>query len=107
MPFDLSAWLDIGTSLAAIQEDHRLRRSGDTANPSFAFHAKRQSIAAHPVACGPRFRALQSAVYGMAGLDGRTLVPVGAILLAVAAAASLIPALGVTRLNPANTLRDE
>jgi len=28
-------------------------------------------------------------------------------LLAVAAAASLIPALGVTRLNPANTLRDE
>jgi ABC-type lipoprotein release transport system permease subunit len=43
----------------------------------------------------------------MAGLDGRTLVLVGAILLAVAAAASLIPALGVTRLNPANTLRDE
>jgi predicted permease len=51
--------------------------------------------------------ALASAVFGIADVDGPTLALVGATLLGVAAAASLIPALAITRLNPANTLRDE
>ncbi len=51
--------------------------------------------------------ALQSAVYGIADLDAHTLAVIGGALLAVAAAASVIPALAIARLNPANTLRDE
>jgi ABC-type lipoprotein release transport system permease subunit len=46
-------------------------------------------------------------VNGIADLDARTLALIGGALLAVAAAASLIPALAIARLNPANTLRDE
>jgi ABC-type antimicrobial peptide transport system permease subunit len=52
-------------------------------------------------------QALQSAVYGIADLDARTLSLVGTALLIVAAAASVIPALAIARLNPANTLREE
>lgn len=51
--------------------------------------------------------ALRKAVYGLSTLDPWTFVAVGGVLLAVAAAASFLPALEITRLNPASTLRDE
>jgi predicted permease len=52
-------------------------------------------------------RALRSQVYSLANLDVATLAGVAAALLLVAAAASTIPALRMTRLNPASTLHDE
>lgn len=52
-------------------------------------------------------RAVRSAVYGVATLDPATFAAVAAILLGVATAASFLPALKMTRLNPASTLRDE
>lgn len=52
-------------------------------------------------------RALQSVLYGVSALDTPTFAGVAAMLLLAALAASLIPALRVTRLNPASTLRNE
>ncbi len=52
-------------------------------------------------------RVLQHLIWGVRAGDPLTFVAAGAGLLAVAAAASFIPALRVTRLNPADTLRHE
>jgi predicted permease len=52
-------------------------------------------------------RFLRSVVYGLPVMDPATFATVAAVLLLVATAASLIPALRMLRLNPASTLRDE
>ncbi|MCP5119249.1 MAG: FtsX-like permease family protein [bacterium] len=56
------------------------------------------------LATAPLLRAF---VWGVSPTDPATLFGVGAVLLLVAAAASFVPALRVTRLNPAETLREE
>ena len=51
-------------------------------------------------------RTLQNFVYGVSTLDPATFVVVAALLLLVAAVASLVPALRAVRLNPTSALRD-
>ena len=59
------------------------------------------------VACGVVCtRALQNYVYGVSTLDPVTFVSVGALLIAVAAVASLVPAIRAVRLNPTTALRE-
>jgi ABC-type antimicrobial peptide transport system permease subunit len=50
---------------------------------------------------------LQAFVYGISTSDPLTFAGVAALLLLTAAAASLIPALRIARLDPAQTLRQE
>ncbi len=52
-------------------------------------------------------RILRRLVFGVKATDPATFVSVGLVLLLVAAAASLFPALRLLRLNPSQTLRDE
>jgi putative ABC transport system permease protein len=52
-------------------------------------------------------QVLQSLVWGVRPTDPLTFAAVALLLLAVAATASLIPALRIARLNPAETLRQE
>jgi hypothetical protein len=52
-------------------------------------------------------QVLQSLVWGVRPTDPPTFAAVALLLLAVAATASLIPALRIARLNPAETLRQE
>jgi predicted permease len=52
-------------------------------------------------------RVLEHLVWGVKTTDPATYLGVAAGILLVAAAASLVPALRITRLNPAETLRDE
>ena len=51
-------------------------------------------------------RVLKSAIYGIHDLDPVTLTLVPLLLIALAAAASIIPSLRVTRIDPAQTLRE-
>ena len=46
-------------------------------------------------------------IWGVSPTDPATFVGVAALFVLVAAAASLLPAWRITRLNPANTLRSE
>jgi len=64
-------------------------------------------VAAGSVLAGFASRILGHVVWGVRPGDPLTFVAVGVGLLAVAAAASFLPALRVTRLNPAETLRQE
>jgi predicted permease len=52
-------------------------------------------------------RAMRSAIYGVRPTDPVTLTVVAFMLLAVAGVASLLPALRITRIDPAATLRAE
>ncbi len=52
-------------------------------------------------------RVMKSAIYGVGTYDPVTLVSVPLLLLAIAAAASLLPALRIARIDPAETLRVE
>ncbi len=52
-------------------------------------------------------RLMKHLVWNVSTLDGATYASVAAGLLVVAGIASLIPALRITRLNPADTLREE
>jgi hypothetical protein len=52
-------------------------------------------------------RVMKSAIYGVETYDPVTLVSVPLLLLAIAAAASVLPALRIARINPAETLRAE
>ncbi|MGA8108409.1 MAG: ADOP family duplicated permease, partial [Acidobacteriaceae bacterium] len=52
-------------------------------------------------------RVMKSAVYGVGTYDPLTLVAVPMVLLAIAAAASLLPALRIAKIDPAETLRSE
>jgi len=52
-------------------------------------------------------RVLRHMIWGVTTTDPRTYLTVAVALLAVAAAASLVPALRITHLNPADTLRQE
>jgi ABC-type antimicrobial peptide transport system permease subunit len=52
-------------------------------------------------------RLLKSMIWGVTATDPVTFLCVAALLVAIAAAASLIPALRLTRLDPAETLRQE
>jgi ABC-type antimicrobial peptide transport system permease subunit len=51
-------------------------------------------------------RVLQDFVWGISALDPRTYIAVAMTLVAVAVAASLMPALRAVRLNPIQALRD-
>jgi predicted permease len=52
-------------------------------------------------------RLLKSQIWGVAPSDPATFITVALMLICVAAAASIIPALRLVRLDPAQTLRDE
>ncbi len=52
-------------------------------------------------------RLMRHLIWGISPTDPATFVAVSALFLLVAAAASLLPAWRITRLNPANTLRSE
>lgn len=52
-------------------------------------------------------RLLKSLIWGVSATDARTFVCVTALLLLVAALANVIPAVRLTRLDPAETLRQE
>jgi ABC-type antimicrobial peptide transport system permease subunit len=52
-------------------------------------------------------RVMKSAIYGVGTYDPVTLVTVPLLLTGVAAAASLLPALRIARIDPAETLRAE
>jgi putative ABC transport system permease protein len=59
------------------------------------------------VACGVVCtRALQNYVYGVSTLDPVTFASVGALLIVVAAVASLVPAIRAVRLDPTTALRE-
>lgn len=64
-------------------------------------------VAAGFVLSGFASQLLRRLVWGVEPGDPLTFAAVGLGLLCVAAAASLVPALRVTRLNPAQTLREE
>ena len=64
-------------------------------------------VAVGSVLAGFASRLLRHLVWGIGPGDPLTFVAVGIGLLGVAAAASFLPALRVTRLNPAETLRQE
>ncbi len=63
--------------------------------------------AAGLVGCIFALRLMKSAIYGVGTYDPVTLVAVPLLLLAIAAAASLVPALRIARIDPAETLRAE
>ncbi|HEX8985253.1 MAG TPA: hypothetical protein VF767_07475, partial [Bryobacteraceae bacterium] len=70
------------------------------------------ALAAAGVAAGiglslPAARLLESLLFGVTATDAATFASVACGMLAVAAAASCIPALRIARLNPAETLRHE
>jgi predicted permease len=52
-------------------------------------------------------RALQSEIYGVSAYDRVTLVSVPLLLIAIAAVASLLPALRIAKIDPVETLRAE
>jgi predicted lysophospholipase L1 biosynthesis ABC-type transport system permease subunit len=52
-------------------------------------------------------QVMKSAIYGVTTYDPVTLVTVPVLLLAIAAAASVLPALRIARIDPAETLRSE
>jgi predicted permease len=52
-------------------------------------------------------RVMRSAIFGVSSYDPLTLMATGALLLALAALASLLPALRITRIQPAVVLRAE
>lgn len=52
-------------------------------------------------------RVMRSAIYGVKTWDPLTLVTVPLVLIAIAAVASLLPALRIARIDPAETLRAE
>ena len=52
-------------------------------------------------------RLLKSVIWGVRPTDPATFLFTAALLLGVAAIASLAPALGILRLDPAETLRSE
>ena len=64
-------------------------------------------VAAGCVFAGLSVRVLQHLLWGVSTTDPLTFLTVALGLVLVAAFASLIPALRITRLNPADTLRDE
>jgi len=64
-------------------------------------------VAAGSVLAGFASQLLRRLVWGVRPGDPLTFMAVGLVLLGVAAAASFLPALRVTRLSPAETLRQE
>ena len=52
-------------------------------------------------------RLLKSLIWGVSTTDPTTFITVAALLIAIAAIASLLPALRLVKLDPAQTLRDE
>lgn len=52
-------------------------------------------------------RVMKSAIYGVTTYDPATLVTVPLLLVAIAAVASMLPALRIARIDPAETLRTE
>jgi putative ABC transport system permease protein len=63
-------------------------------------------IAVGSAAAAVGTRALRGFLFGVTALDVGTFMAVAALLLVIAAAASLIPALRAVRLNPVSALRE-
>jgi putative ABC transport system permease protein len=63
-------------------------------------------VAAGSSAAAGLTRTLHNFVYGVSTLDPMTFVAVAALLIAVAAIASLVPAIRAVRLNPTTALRE-
>lgn len=59
------------------------------------------------VLCGLLLRAIRSALYGVGAFDPATLASVVALLLAVSACATAVPAMRAAKVDPAQTLREE
>jgi ABC-type antimicrobial peptide transport system permease subunit len=55
----------------------------------------------------PAARLLRSFLWGVTPADPTTLVGAAVVLVAMAIAATLVPALRIVALNPADTLRSE
>jgi predicted permease len=64
-------------------------------------------VAVGCVLAGMSTKVLQHLIWGVSTMDPATYVSVAVGLFLVAAAASLLPALRITRLHPADTLREE
>jgi ABC-type antimicrobial peptide transport system permease subunit len=52
-------------------------------------------------------RVMRSALFGVSSYDPLTLMATGALLMILAALASMLPALRITRIQPAEVLRAE
>ena len=64
-------------------------------------------VAAGLVGSAFALQLMKSAIYGVSTYDPVTLVSVPLLLLTIAAAASVLPALRIARIDPAETLRSE
>ncbi|MGC2639888.1 MAG: ADOP family duplicated permease [Acidobacteriaceae bacterium] len=69
--------------------------------------AAASGVAAGLVGSAFALQVMKSAIYGVTTYDPVTLVTVPLMLLAIAAAASLLPALRIAQIDPAETLRSE
>ena len=59
------------------------------------------------LACSPlATRTMETMLYGVKPLDGKTFAAVTGVLLLVSAAATLVPALRASRVEPSEALRD-
>ena len=59
------------------------------------------------ILCAGALRAMRSVLYGVGVYDARTIVAVVLTLAAVTLAATTIPVLRISRIDPATTLREE
>jgi ABC-type antimicrobial peptide transport system permease subunit len=57
--------------------------------------------------CAVALRAMRSVLYGVEVYDTTTLVVVVLTLAAIGLTAALVPTLGIARIDPARTLREE
>jgi putative ABC transport system permease protein len=103
----------IAYSVSQRTREFGIRMALGAARHTILFSVLRQSalLAASGIAVGvvaslALTRAMQSFVFGVTTLDATTFIVVSAILLTVAALASLLPAMRAVRLNPVSALRD-
>lgn len=94
---------ELGIRLALGSTVARAIRDAALPGPSLAL----AGVAAGCVIAGVSVRVLEHLLWGVSTTDPLTFAGVAFGLLLVAAFASLLPALRITRLNPADTLRDE
>lgn len=72
-----------------------------------AFYASLTGLVAGLLLCILTVQALQSAIYGIKAEDPANLLSAAALLALIAAMATFFPALKVTSIDPAQTLREE
>ena len=83
----------------------RLRAIRNASTPGIALALA--GVAAGCVLAGLSARVMQHLIWGVSTTDPVTYATVGLGLLLIAMVASLVPALRIARLNPADTLREE